>query len=196
MVPNSLVEFHPMSTLTELPDIEALLSRWHTGDDKAMAELSQLVYKKLHQLASRYMYHERGNHTLQPTALVNEAFINLLETKISCHDQLHFYRLAGTMMRRILIDHARSKHTAKRGEGQQRVSLTEFAPDTEDPVDIIALHNAMTALADFDADKAQILELQFFAGLSTGQIARLYGVSSKTIERASKLAKAWLYQAM
>lgn len=173
-----------------------LLSDWQAGDAGALTELSQLVYKKLHQLAGSYMFKERSGHTLQPTALVNEAFISLMTSNVSFQDQLHFYRLAATMMRRILVDHARARLTAKRGDGSQQVTLTEQAQVTADPVNIIALHNAMLALADFDPDKAQILELQFFAGLTTSQIAQLYGVSGKTIERGSKLAKAWLYQSL
>ena len=185
-----------MSTLAELPDIKQLLSRWNNGDQAAQAKLSQLVYSKLHQLAASYMSNERANHTLQPTALVNEAFISLIKARVNYQDQLHFFSLAGRLMRRILVDHARARNAIKRGDACQQVTLTDYASPAGDPTDIIAIHNAMNALAEFDPAKAEILELQFFAGLSTSQIAQLQGVSGKTIERSSKLAKAWLHQAL
>jgi RNA polymerase sigma factor (TIGR02999 family) len=185
-----------MSTFPEHPAVTVLLSRWQHGDKTAQHQLSTLVYNKLHQLAGRCMRDERANHTLQATALVNEAFISLVNTKVDYQDRLHFFSLAARLMRRILVDHARARHAAKRGDGALQVTLHDSALSTADDVGLITLHNAMTELAEFDPQKADILDLQFFAGLTTGQIALLYGVSVKTIERSSKLAKAWLHQAI
>ncbi|WP_166840101.1 ECF-type sigma factor [Rheinheimera pleomorphica] len=185
-----------MSTLSQPSDITVLLSRWQSGDEEAQTRLSQLVYDKLHQLAAQCMYRERHNHTLQPTALVNEAFISLSGANVSYQDQLHFFNLAGRIMRRILVDHARARQAAKRGDGYAQLTLTDSIGHSAGPEGIIAIDQAISNLADIDPAKAEILELQFFAGLTTLQIARLYGVSSKTIERSSKLAKAFLHQAL
>jgi RNA polymerase sigma factor (TIGR02999 family) len=185
-----------MSTLPEHPDVTILLSRWQDGDKVAEEKLSALVYNKLHQLAGRCMAQERANHTLQVTALVNEAFIGLINSNVNYQDRLHFFSLAARLMRRILVDHARARQAQKRGDGAVQITLHDSALSSADDAGLIALHNAMTELAEFDPQKADILDLQFFAGLNTEQIAKLYGVSSKTIERSTKLAKAWLHQAI
>ena len=185
-----------MSTLPEHTDITVLLSHWQNGDQAAQRELSTLVYNKLHQLAGRCMHHERQNHTLQATALVHEAFISLVDTQVDYRDRLHFFALAARLMRRILVDHARARHAAKRGDGAVQITLHDSVLSTADDTGLIALHDAMNALAEFDAEKADMLELQFFAGLDSAQVATLYGVSSRTIERSTKLAKAWIHQAM
>ncbi|SNY60414.1 RNA polymerase sigma factor, TIGR02999 family [Arsukibacterium tuosuense] len=185
-----------MSIVKEHNDVTALLGKWRDGDLQAEQQLSILVQDKLHQLAAKYMRQERPNHTLQATALVNEAFIGLMQAEVDYQDRLHFFRLAGSIMRRILVDHARARNAAKRGDGLLQVTLTDDVLQGDDSSSIIGLHNAMTALAEFDQQKAEILDLQFFAGLSPAQIGDLYGVSGKTIERSSKLARAWLSQAM
>ena len=185
-----------MSIVEEHTNITVLLSQWRHGDLQAEKELSQLVQQKLHQLAAHYMRQERPGHTLQPTALVNEAFISLMQADVAYQDRLHFFRLAGSIMRRILVDHARARNAAKRGDGHLQVTLDGQALTMDDTNNIIGLHNAMQALAEFDQQKAEILDLQFFAGLSPTQIGELYGVSGKTIERSSKLAKAFIHQAI
>ncbi|MDX1537046.1 ECF-type sigma factor [Arsukibacterium sp.] len=185
-----------MSNVKEQTDLTTLLGQWREGDLDAEQQLSMLVQDKLHQLAAKYMRQERPNHTLQATALVNEAFISLMQADVEYQDRLHFFRLAGNIMRRILVDHARARNAAKRGDGFLQVTLTDDALGVADSSSIIGLHNAMEALAEFDQQKADILDLQFFAGLSPAQIGDLYGVSGKTIERNTKLAKAWLTQAM
>jgi RNA polymerase sigma factor (TIGR02999 family) len=193
---NSLVENKPMSIVEDHTNITTLLGQWRDGDPLAEKELSNLVQLKLHQLAAKYMRQERANHTLQATALVNEAFIGLMQAEVNYQDRLHFFRLAGSIMRRILVDHARGRNAAKRGDGLIQVTLGNNALAVDDTTGIIGLHNAMLALAEFDQQKADILDLQFFAGLSPEQIGELYGVSGKTIERSSKLAKAFIYQAL
>ena len=185
-----------MSIVKEHPDVTALLGPWRDGDLQAEQELSVLVHDKLHQLAAKYMRQEKPNHTLQATALVNEAFIGLMQAEVDYQDWLHFFRLAGSIMRRILVDHARARNAAKRGDGLLQITLTDDVLHGDDSSSIIGLHKAMTALAEFDPQKAEILDLQFFAGLSPSQIGDLYGVSGQTIERSAKLAKAWLTQAM
>lgn len=178
-----------MSTLPKT----GLIPQPETGTEE---QIEQLVYAKLHQLAVRYMRNERSSHTLQATALVNEAYASLLSSQVEHADQQHFYLLAARAMRRILVDHARARQAEKRGGTDKQVLLTEGALCTDDCSSILALHNAMQALAQLDPEKATMLELRFFAGLSTAQIATLYGVSGKTIERSTKLAKAWLHQAL
>tara|TARA_R110002126_G_scaffold75469_27_gene188438 strand:- start:4242 stop:4799 length:558 start_codon:yes stop_codon:yes gene_type:complete len=185
-----------MSIVEEQTNITMLLSQWQAGDLQAEQQLSKLVQQKLQQLAAKYMRQERPGHTLQPTALVNEAFIGLMQAEVAYQDRLHFFRLASSIMRRILVDHARARNAAKRGDGQLHVTLTDHVLAVDDTNSIIGLHNAMQALAEFDQQKADILDLQFFAGLSPSQIGELYGVSGKTIERSSKLAKAFIHQAI
>lgn len=185
-----------MSIVEEHTNITVLLGQWRDGDLQAVQELSQLVQHKLHQLAVKYMRQERPGHTLQPTALVNEAFISLMQAGVAYQDRLHFFRLAGSIMRRILVDHARARNAAKRGDGLLQITLCDNELAVDDTNSIISLHNAMQALAEFDQQKAEILDLQFFAGLSPSQIGELYGVSGKTIERSSKLAKAFIHQAI
>ncbi|WP_213999241.1 ECF-type sigma factor [Arsukibacterium sp.] len=185
-----------MSIVEEHTSITILLGQWRDGDLQAEQQLSQLVQQKLHQLAAKYMHQERPGHTLQATALVNEAFIGLMQADVDYQDRLHFFRLAGSIMRRILVDHARARNAAKRGDGLLQITLSDHALAVDDSNSIIGLHNALQALAEFDQQKAEILDLQFFAGLSPEQIGELYGVSGKTIERSSKLAKAFIHQAI
>jgi RNA polymerase sigma factor (TIGR02999 family) len=181
-----------MSTVPQPEHLTILLDRWQSGDEAALNRLTALVHNELHRLAAKLMRSERRQHTLQATALVNEAYINLLNSEVDYRNRLHFFSLAGRMMRRILVDHARARNSIKRGEGQQLLTLTGLHQATENNVDIIALNNAMDALAEFDQSKADMLELHFFAGLNTAEIAELYKVSTKTIERNTRLAKAWL----
>lgn len=185
-----------MSNVKEQTDLTILLGQWRDGDLQAEQQLSMLVQDKLHQLAANYMRQERPGHTLQATALVNEAFISLMQAEVTYQDRLHFFRLAGNIMRRILVDHARARNATKRGDGSLHITLTDEALGVDDSSSIINLHRAMTALAELDQQKADILDLQFFAGLSPEQIGELYGVSGKTIERSSKLAKAFIHQAI
>ena len=173
-----------------------LLERWHSGDAAALNRLSEQIHNELHRLALNLMYNERAGHTLQPTALVNEAYLNLLNCDVSYHNRVHFFNLAGRMMRRILVDHARARYSAKRGDGIKCITLEEQHLGETENIDILAPNDAMEALAEFDQPKAEMLELHFFAGLTTAEIADLYQVSAKTIERNTRLAKAWLRQTL
>lgn len=187
-----------MATVTpNSADITGLLHHWQQGDSQAFTELSNHVHHELHRIARRYMHGERCNHTLQATALVNEAFIALIDADVSYENRVHFFCLAGRIMRRILVDHARSRAANKRGAGSENLSFTESIAMLDDqPDQLLALDSALHALEQFDAQKADILQLQFFAGLKNHEIADIYGVSARTIERNSKLAKAWLHQAI
>ncbi len=177
-------------------NITTLLHDWQTGNESALQQLVHVVSQMLHRQAVQHMRDERPNHTLQATALVNEAFIDLLQTNIHFVDRLHFFRIASRIMRRILVNHARKHNALKRGAGKANVSLTETPADPASRHELLALDRAMQALADFDAYKAELIELHFFAGLTHQEIAVLYDVSTKTIERHSRVAKAWLSQAL
>jgi len=177
-------------------EITQLLQSWQDGNETALDDLSKHVHGELHKLANKYMKNERVNHTLQPTALVNEAFISLINANVNFKDRLHFYSLSGQIMRRILVDHARTKSRVKRGGGEQELTLMDSHAFFSENVEILSLDYALNSLAAFDQQKAQILELQFFAGLQIDEIAEIFCVSSKTIERNCKFAKAWLHKAL
>lgn len=174
-------------------DITVLLSRWQEGDQDAFSQLSELVYHELKIKARFLMSTERQNHTLQSTALVNETFIKLMTSKVELRDRLHFFSLAGRMMRRILVDHVRAMKRSKRGAGMLQITLNiDDAIAAQELDQFLDLDSALDALSEVDSRKAEILELQFFAGLEVDEIALLYDVSSRTIERDGKFAKAWL----
>ncbi|MBE9564240.1 MAG: sigma-70 family RNA polymerase sigma factor, partial [Proteobacteria bacterium] len=165
------------------------------GNEFALNELSEQVYTELRRLANKYMLAERSNHTLQATSLVNEAFIRLVKAELSYQDRNHFFSLAGRMMRRILVDHARSIKRDKRGSGVQQLTLHEsIIQNNDSPQSILDLHEALESLSEFDSRKAEILELQFFAGLTVKEIADVIKVSPRTVERDIQFAKAWLHQ--
>lgn len=174
-------------------EITRLLSTWRDGDREALEQVSDLVYQELKRLARGKMSKERPGHTLQTTALVNEAVIGMMGADIEYQDRNHFMVVAARMMRRILIDHARSKQRAKRGSGMRPVTLNEKLQGAETwSADILALDDALNRLEAFDARKAKIIEGQYFAGLSTAQLADLLDVSERTVERDARLARAWL----
>jgi len=154
-----------------------------------------LVYEDLRRLAAYYMSHERASHTLQPTALVNEAYLRLVEQrKVDWRNRAQFLGLAAEMMRRILVNHARDRAAAKRGGDVQKVSLS-FAVDSsaEQEVDVIALNEALEKLAGIDSRKSRIVDLKFFAGMTTEEIAEVLQLSHATVEREWSFARAWLY---
>ncbi|MEW6366295.1 MAG: sigma-70 family RNA polymerase sigma factor [Acidobacteriota bacterium] len=175
-----------------------MLVDWGKGDENAMAELMPLVYEELHRLARRYMSRERAGHTLQATALVNEAYLRLIDqTRVNWQNRAQFYAIAAQQMRRILIDHARSHHYAKRGGGAPRISLDETPNlSVEKSRDLVALDDALRGLAEIDQRKSQVVELRFFGGLSTDEIAALLNVSPVTVLRDWSMAKAWLHREM
>ncbi len=175
--------------------ITQLLTRWNDGDQSALEELMPLVYAELRRLATNYLRRERAGHTLQPTALVNEAYLRLVEQK-SAHwqNRAQFYGIAAKLMRRILVDHARLKHAEKRGGAEQkRLSITSAKGISEKPdLDVLALHEALEELAIIDPQQARIVELKFFGGLSIEEAAEVVGVGHATVERDWKMARAWL----
>ena len=174
--------------------ITALLSAWRGGNSNAQDRLFRLVYKDLHRIASRYMAGERQGHTLQATALVNEAYIRLIDIeRVHWKDRAHFFAVAARVMRRILVDSARARRYQKRGGGAATVSLDEALIVTRQyGGDLVALDDALSALAVLDERKSQVVELRFFGGLSVEEAAEVLGVSSDTVQRDWKMAKVWL----
>ncbi|MCI0445822.1 sigma-70 family RNA polymerase sigma factor [bacterium] len=179
-------------------EITELLEAWSGGDKKALDELIQLVYKELHRLAHRQLAKERQDHTLQTTALVNEAYLKLVDQKrVKWQGRSHFFALSSQLMRRILVDYARSRQYAKRGGGKSALPLDEaliVAPERAS--EMIALDEALTELANHDERKARIVELRFFSGMSIDETSELLGVSPGTVMKDWTLAKAWLQREM
>jgi RNA polymerase sigma factor (TIGR02999 family) len=183
---------------SEAGDVTQLLAEWSDGDEDALAKLAPLVYDELRRLASRYMSRERADHTLQATALVHEAFVRLVDQRrVQWRGTLHFVAIAARMMRRILVDHARGHRVAKRGGGERKISLDDAPPLTGDSSpDLVELNDALNELAGLDPELSKIVELKFFGGLKSEEIAELLGVSVPTVTRRWSLARAWLYRYM
>ena len=175
-------------------NITELLVAWRNGDEAALAQLMPEVHGELHRIARRCMRGERAGHSLQATALVNEAYVRLVDTRqVRWQDRTHFLAMSARLMRRVLVDHARARLYQKRGGGALKVTLTDgLAGSDEQPQDVIALHDALDALAKFDERKSRVVELRFFGGLTIEETAHVLGVSVDTIMRDWKLAKAWL----
>jgi RNA polymerase sigma-70 factor (ECF subfamily) len=177
--------------------VTQLLIKWNEGDEKALEKLMPLVYEELRRLASNYLRRERQNHTLQPTALVNEAYLKLVDQKNArWQNRSQFYGVAAQLMRRILVDHARQHQAAKRGgPHQQRLSITSAHAIAETPeVDVLAVHEALEELKQFDPQQERIVELRFFGGLSIEETAKVLDIGHATVEREWKMARAWLRQ--
>jgi RNA polymerase sigma factor (TIGR02999 family) len=174
--------------------VTELLRAWGGGDDGALEQLTPLVEAELRRLARAYMRRERPGHTLQTTALVNEAFLRLTDARRVCwQDRAHFLGISARLMRRVLVDHARALGYRKRGGGAQRVTLDEgLVTSPEPPVDVVALDRALDALAAVDARKGRVIELRFFGGLSVEETAEVLHVSPDTVKRDWRLAKLWL----
>ena len=175
-----------------------LLRAWSQGQDDALGELVQIVYDDLHMLAQRYMSQERPEHTLQATALVNEAYLRLLSTaNLTWQDRSHFFAVCGRLMRRILVDFARSRQTQKRGSNLACFELEEAKMVSgRQGSDLVAIDDALRSLAAIDERKCQVVELRFFAGLSAKETAEVLKVSEETVLRDWKLAKSWLKREM
>lgn len=178
------------------PLITGLLLRAEQGDRAATEELFPLVYDELRTLAERYMRDERSDHTLQPTALVHEAYLRLVGPEgASWENRRHFFSAAARAIRRILTDHARARDRRKRGGGRVAEPLSEIADDSnEAPVDVVALDDALTQLTALDPQKAAVVELRFFSGLSLEDTARALGISFSTVAREWRFARIWLYR--
>jgi RNA polymerase sigma-70 factor, ECF subfamily len=177
--------------------VTQLLRAWGEGDRSALDRLTPIVYKELRRLARCYLRGERPGHSVQTTALVNEAYMRLVDYKgMQWQNRAHFFAVSAQLMRRILVEHAR-RHNLKRGGGVQHVSLEEAAAvGGGRAADIVALDDAMNALARLDARKAQVVELRFFGGLSVPETAEALKISSVTVMRDWSTAKAWLYREM
>lgn len=175
-------------------NLTQLLAAWSAGDASALAALTPLVHQELHRLAARYMAGERGGHILQATALVNEAYVRLVDWKeVRWQNRAHFFAMAAQIMRRVLVDVARTRNRAKRGKGQLHVSLSEAADlPAARAVDLVALDDALTGLEALDARQSRVVELRFFGGLSIKETADIIGVSPATVKREWAIARAWL----
>ena len=175
--------------------ITQLLIDWGKGDQAALEKLMPLVYSELRRLASNYLRRERGEHTLQPTALVNEAYLKLVDQRnAKWQNRAHFFGISAQLMRRILVDHARQRQAVKRGGvEQQRLSITSAQAVMRQPeTDLLALNEALEELTKMDPLHGRIVELKFFGGLSIEETAEVLGISHATVERDWKLARAWL----
>lgn len=175
-------------------DVTQLLMAWNDGDESALEKLVPLVYGELRRLARRHMQRERPDHTLQTTALINEAYLQLVDIRnVHWQNRAHFFALCARLMRRILVDFARSRHYAKRGGGAQPLSLDQsvLVSPGHSP-DLVAVDDALQALAKVDARKAQVVELRFFGGLTLEETAEVLKVSPETVRRDWRLAKVWL----
>jgi RNA polymerase sigma-70 factor, ECF subfamily len=174
--------------------VTQLLHAWAEGDETALHELVPLVEAELRRLARTFMARERAGHTLQTTALVNEAFLRLADAQsVRWQDRAHFFGIAARLMRRVLVDHARARKVQKRGGGAERVSVEEDLLVSREPeVDVLALDNALSALAEVDARKAQVIEMRFFGGMTVDETAEALRVSTDTVKRDWRLAKLWL----
>jgi RNA polymerase sigma-70 factor (ECF subfamily) len=179
-------------------EVTQLLVAWSEGDRAALDELTPLVYEELHRLARKHMNRERQGHTLQTSALVNEAYLRLIDQKnVHWQNRAQFFSIASRLMRRILVDHARSHRYAKRGGDIRRVSLDEAAVVAqEQAAELVALDDALKSLAAIDPRKCQVVELRFFGGMSVEESAEVLGVSAVTVMRDWSTAKAWLQRAM
>src|SRR5450432_1051899 len=176
-------------------DVSTLLRAWSDGDQSALDKLTPIVYDELHRLARRYMKGERPGHSLQTTALVNEAYMRLVDyRRMQWQNRAHFFAVSAQLMRRILVEHAR-RHNLKRGQGVVHVSLDEAAVVGSDAApDLVALDDAMNALARLDPRKMRVIEMRFFGGLSVEETAVVLNVSPVTVMRDWNTAKAWLYR--
>jgi len=171
---------------------------WRDGQEEALDQLMPLIYQELKQLARGYLRGERPDHTLQPTALIHEAYLRLADQRLpQWQNRAHFYGIAARVMRQILVDHARRHQASKRGSDQQRVTLDKAIVFTDDrAADVVALDDALKELATFDERKCRVIELRFFGGLSLEETAEALGISIATVGRELRLASAWLHRQM
>ncbi len=182
----------------QLPEITRILKSWSGGNREAVDDLMPLVYDELHKVAAQYLRRQRPDHTLQPTALVNEAYLKLIDlSNVNWQDRAHFFAFASQTMRHILVDHARSLGREKRGGDAQKVSLDEaMSFSDEKEVDLLSLDEALRRLAKIDEQQSRIVELRFFGGLTVEETALVLHISPATVKREWRIARAWLYKAM
>lgn len=179
-------------------DVTALLARWQAGEASAFDEASAIVYPELRKIASAYLSRERGDHTLQPTALIHEAFLRLVNAgQLAFEGRSQFFSLAATVMRRVLVDHARARRADKRGGGMATLAIDTVEVGMSRSVDdFLDLHDALDRLASVDQRKAEILELRYFGGLSLEETAAHFATSTSSIHREQRFAEAWLSEAL
>jgi RNA polymerase sigma factor (TIGR02999 family) len=176
--------------------ITDLLIAWGDGDQAALERLFPLVYDELRRVAAFYLRRERSDHTLQPTALVNEVYLRLFDQRrVGWQNRAQFFGVAAQLMRRILVSHARSRHAAKRGGSVQRITLQdELAVTDQRDVNLLALDDALSKLETIDPEKSKLVELRFFSGLTVPETAEVMSISPRTVDRQWQTAKAWLYR--
>ena len=181
----------------EQQQVTQLLLDWRDGNRAALDGLLPLVHDELHRIAHRHMRRERPNHTLQTSALLNEAYLRLVDQEVAWQNRAHFFAIAANLMRQILINYAEARNSAKRGGGQQQVSLTDAAQQIGGRADdVLALNQALEQLATLNPKQARVVELRFFGGLTIEETAQVLGVSHGTVERDWKLARAFLHHTL
>lgn len=196
IAPKHATTFFPTES-SPISDVTQLLIDWNEGDEHALDALMPRVVDELRRVARGYLRGEGGSHTLQPTALVNEVYLRLIDReRVDWQDRAHFFAFAARTMRRILVDHARARRAAKRGHGEEPVTLldTPVSEAGSDPVDILALDLALEKLAALDEKQARVVELRYFAGLTVNETAEVTGMARATVTRYWTLAKAFLYR--
>jgi len=182
--------------MTERSDVTELLSAWRGGDQRVEPELFAVVYDELRKLARFHLRGERPDHTLQPTSLVNQAYLRLVDQRrVDWQSRAHFFGIASKMMRRILIDHARARHAARRGGGAARVTLEDDVQgESNVDVDLLALNDALDALAEADPVAASVVEMRYFGGLTIKETATALDTSESTVKREWRAARSWLFR--
>ena len=184
-----------MTSREPAADITGLLKKLNGGDSDAAAEIVSVVYPELRRIARAYMRAERGEHTLQPTALINEAWIRLVDqTRVDWRDRTHFFGVAASMMRRVLVDHARQRLADKRGGGQKKVAVdwVELEAGGEKLTEVLSVHEALERLEGIDPRLAKLVEMRYFAGMDVDETAVALGISPRTVDREWSMARAWL----
>jgi RNA polymerase sigma factor (TIGR02999 family) len=176
--------------------VTKLLRQWSAGSKEALDELMPLVYDQLRKLASRSLAAERPGHTLRATALVNEAYVRLVDSDLNCHDRAHFFAVAARLLRRILVDHARAQNRQKRGAGAANVTLDEAILVAPQQPGLVELDEALQRLAAIDRRKSEVVELVYFGGLNYDETAAALDISAATVHRELRMAKAWLQTEM
>lgn len=180
-----------MTTLAS-QNVTQMLLAWGEGDDAARDALIPVVYDQLHRIARQHLRRERADHSLQTTALINEAYLRLVEQSVSWQGRDHFFGIAARLMRQILVDHARARQRLKRGGDQHQISLTAAADALDQDADLLALNDALETLAAVDPQRSEIVELRFFGGLTIEETAQAMCISTPTVERGWRAARAWL----
>jgi len=173
-------------------NVTEMLIAWGRGDEAARDALIPLVYDQLRRIARHRLRGERAGHTLQTSELINEAYLKLVEQSVSWQNRAHFFGISARLMRQVLVDYARAKQRLKRGGDQQQISLTEVEAAPKQVADLLALNTALETLAEVDEQKSRIVELRFFGGLTIEETAEVMGISTPTVERGWRAARAWL----